>query len=81
MFSSNIKSYDNLQVQVGLTLVTHFGMGMVTFTSSTWNGNQESCVYMQIILYEVGMGLTFFPIVCFGPSLMLNFPVPSANVN
>lgn len=29
----------------------------------------------------MGMRLTLFPIVCFGPSLMLNLPVPSANVN
>ena len=27
------------------------------------------------------MGLTFLPIVCFGPNLILNFPVPSVNVN
>ena len=27
------------------------------------------------------MGPTFLPIVCFGPTLMVNLPVPSANVN
>ena len=29
----------------------------------------------------MGMGLTFFPIVCFGPTFIQNLPVPSANVN
>ena len=32
-------------------------------------------------IFGMGMGLTFLPIVCFGPSLILNLPVPSANVN
>ena len=68
---------NDIHVQVGLTLVTHFGMGMVIFTSSTWNGNRDSVNQYT----QVGMGLTFLPIVCFGPSLMLNLPVPSANVN
>ena len=68
---------NDIHVQVGLTLVTHFGMGMVIFTSSTWNGNRDSVSQYT----QVGMGLTFLPIVCFGPSLMLNLPVPSANVN
>ena len=65
-------------MQVGLTLMTHFGMGMVIFTSSTWNGNRELAYYQYT---RVEMGLTFLPIVCFGPNLILNFPVPSAKVN
>ena len=33
------------------------------------------------IYVGMGMGLTFFPIVCFGPTFIQNLPVPSANVN
>ena len=75
-----LMNYNDLQVQVGLTLVTHFGMGMVIFTSSIWNGNEESVSVTKV--HDLGReGLTFLPIVCFGPTLILNFPVPSANVN
>ena len=34
-------NYDS-QVQVGLTLVTYFSIGMVIFISSTWSRNRES---------------------------------------
>ena len=67
-----------LHVQVGLTLVTHFGMGMVIFTSSTWNRNRDSINQITQVNWN---GTNILPIVCFGPSLILNLPVPSAKFN
>ena len=54
-------------VQVGLTFVTHFGMGMVIFTSSTRLDSERGIGYLN--MWNGNITITFFPVVCFfGPT-------------
>ena len=66
------------RVLVVLTLVTQLGIGIVSLTSST-------CTHTHTVIYvthTIKHGLyTTFPIVCLGPTLISNLPVPSENEN
>ena len=39
-------------MQVGLTLVTHFGMGMVNFTSSIWDGMRTEMLWNGVSMVQ-----------------------------